>query len=171
MNHNQFISELYLHASALRGNAVKFTQNIDDAEDLLQDTMLKAMRYYKHFDRGINLRGWLFVIMKNTFLNTYKRDMRDFSLITRQEQLSSPDLMMSATRNTAESSFAMADITKALDSLSGIYRIPFIKYIEGYKYEEIAEELSIPLGTVKTRIHQGREILKKRLGVYKNCIN
>lgn len=171
MNVNQFNSELNLHASALRGHAIKFTQNIDDAEDLLQDTMLKAVRYYGQFDQGTNVRGWLFVIMKNTFLNNYKKDARELSLVMRQDELSSPNLMMSSTRNAAESAFALADITKALDALSSIYRIPFIRYVEGYKYEEIAEEFGIPLGTVKTRIYQAREILKKRLYVYKNRAN
>ncbi|KLT64345.1 RNA polymerase sigma factor [Pedobacter sp. BMA] len=171
MTTDQFNLQVYAHASALKSYAYKFTNNLDDADDLVQDTMMKAIRYYDKFEQGTNFKGWLFVIMKNTFINNYRKTVKVQAVVSQEEEISSSQLMSSSTRNQAEGAFAMADIKKALDKLPTAYSVPFIRYVEGYKYEEIAAELSIPLGTVKTRIHQARELLKKQLQVYKQKFN
>jgi RNA polymerase sigma-70 factor (ECF subfamily) len=88
------------------------------------------------------------------------------TLITQSEDISSANLHYSATRNDVESKFVLSDIHKALATLQPEYYVPFIKYFEGFKYHEIAEELDIPIGTVKTRIHVARGILKKYLKTY-----
>lgn len=151
----------------LFSHAMTLTRDEDDAKDLVQETLLKGVRFCGRFDPSTNLKGWLFVIMRNTFINNYRRAKAKQELITTEEEITYSQLAKSASSNHAVSSFALGDIAKAMDSLAGHYRIPFQRYFEGYKYEEIANELGIPLGTVKTRIHQAREQLKKYLRIYR----
>lgn len=171
MNANQFNLEINIHSAALKSYALKFTKDLEDADDLVQDTMVKAIRHFEKFQTGTNLKAWLFVILKNTFLNSYHRTAKKHALITQEDEISSANLMKSSASNAAVGSFVMGDIKKALDALPQAYAIPFTRYVEGYKYEEIAQELRIPIGTVKTRIHAARELLKKRLEIYKSRIN
>jgi len=161
---NELLNE---HSSVLKSFAFKFTRDSAVADDLFQDTMVKAIRYYDHFKEGTNIRGWLFTIMRNTFINDYRRDARKNALITQEEDISSAHLLQSSSRNAAEGKFAMADIQRTLAKLPKCYYDPFMRYFEGYKYHEIAEELDIPIGTIKTRIHMARVILKKQLKIYK----
>lgn len=125
------------------------------------------IRYFGQFKEGTHMRAWLFTIMRNTFINDYRRDTRKNALITHEDEISSANLLNSSSTNGAEGSFAMADIQKALSTLKPKYRIPFVKYFEGYKYEEIAQEMNIPIGTVKTRIHIARQTLQKQLKAYR----
>lgn len=166
MTKNEFNLQLNSHAGSLQSFALNFTKDVEDANDLVQDTMLKAVTYYSKFKEGTNLKGWLFTIMKNTFINNYRRLVKTNSLITQSEEISSSNLHYSATKNTSDSKFIIGDINKALATLQPEYYVPFIKYFEGYKYHEIAEILNIPIGTVKTRIHVARQILKKYLKTY-----
>jgi len=155
------------HTPNLKSFAYKFTKDSEVADDLYQDTMVKAIRYFAQFKEGTNMRAWLFTIMRNTFINDYRRDTRKNALITQEDEISSANLLKSSTTNRAEGSFAVADIQKALSTLEAKYRVPFVKYFEGYKYEEIAQEMDIPIGTVKTRIHIARQTLQKRLKAYR----
>ncbi|WP_316831718.1 sigma-70 family RNA polymerase sigma factor [Pedobacter aquatilis] len=157
---NKAADKLYIHA-------LKFTRDEDDAKDLLQDTLVKALRFSHRFDSETNLKSWLFVIMRNTFVNNYHKAKRKQDLMTVEDEISSEQLVLSATANKAASNFALSDINKALSTLSELYRVPFTRYVEGYKYEEIAAELNIPLGTVKTHIFEARRQLKKYLKVYR----
>ena len=166
MTQLQFNHQLYNYSGSLYSFALNFTKDVEDANDLVQDTMLKAVTYYSKFKEGTNLKGWLFTIMRNTFINNYRRMAKKTSLITQSEDISSVNLHYSASSNAAESKFVMADIEKALATLQPEYYVPFMKYFEGFKYHEIAEELNIPIGTVKTRIHVARGILKKYLKTY-----
>jgi RNA polymerase sigma factor (sigma-70 family) len=154
------------HKNALQAFALKYTQDIDDANDLVQDTLLKAFRYSGLFKQGTNLRGWLFTILKNTYINEYRRIKRKENVIVQTEEISNQNLSNNAESNTCNSKFVTDDINKILSKLQPEYYIPFVKYFEGYKYQEIAEMLDIPIGTVKTRIHLARQILKSRLKVY-----
>lgn len=155
-----------IHSVSLRLHALKFTNDVEDANDLVQDTLVKAIRFYKNFQEGTNIKGWLFVIMRNTFINNYRRIAKTRTLITQTDEISSVNLMHSSTKNQAEGKFIVGDINKALASLPEAYHTPFVKYFEGYKYHEIADMLQIPLGTVKTRIFVAREMLKKYLKTY-----
>ncbi|TCD28605.1 sigma-70 family RNA polymerase sigma factor [Pedobacter psychrodurus] len=171
MTINQFTSIIAKHDNELRNFAMKFTQDIDDANDLMQDTLVKAVRHFHQFQEDTNIKGWLYTIMRNTFINSYRKGVKSRDLITQSEDITYENLSYSATSNKAENNFVMGDIKGALDKLPAHLSIPFIRYVEGYKYHEISDKLNIPLGTVKTRIHEARKHLSKMLKVYKERIN
>ena len=150
---------------------MRFTHDEDEAKDLVQDTLLKGVRFCHKFDDGTNVKAWLYVIMKNTYINNYRRDQKRQEVVQVEDDISSASLLPSASRNIAESTFVMGDIQKAMDSIPENYRIPFKRYFEGYKYDEIAAELNIPLGTVKTHIFNARLLLKKYLKKYQDGID
>ncbi|KHJ36900.1 ECF RNA polymerase sigma factor SigR [Pedobacter glucosidilyticus] len=162
----EFNTLVMRQASSLKMYALHFTHDADDANDLVQDTMLKAITYYNKFKEGTNLKGWLYTIMKNTFINNYRRFVKINTFVTKTDEISSSQLSYSATVNGGEPKFVMDDIKKALSKLQEEYYVPFTMYFEGYKYHEIADHLAIPIGTVKTRIHVARKLLKKSLKAY-----
>lgn len=162
----EFNTLVMRQASSLKMYALHFTHDADDANDLVQDTLLKAITYYNKFKEGTNLKGWLYTIMKNTFINNYRRFVKISSFVTKTDEISSQQLSFSATANGGEQKFVMDDIKKALSSLQKEYYVPFTMYFEGYKYHEIADHLAIPIGTVKTRIHVARKLLKSDLKAY-----
>lgn len=166
MNTTEFNHELSTNKTALESFAFKFTQDYEDANDLVQDTLLKAMRYSDNFKDGTNFRGWLYTIMKNTFINGYRRAVKTRSLISLQDEIPIGQLKTGATGNAGENKFMREDIDNAMKKLQPEYLTPFIKYFEGFKYHEIADMLEIPIGTVKTRIHMARGMLKKNLKMY-----
>lgn len=159
-------AEICKHQNCLEAFALKFTGNTEDAGDLVQDTVIKAIRYHAMYKEGTNLRGWLYTIMRNTFINDYRKGAKRKSIMDTSEDLSSHQLSRSAASNLGENKFVMEDINKAMDKLPADYSVPFLKYFEGYKYHEIADELQIPIGTVKTRIHMARQALKAQLKMY-----
>ena len=151
---------------SLRPFAFKLTRDLDDANDLLQETLMKAFLNRDKFATGTNLKAWLYTIMKNTFITNYQRLVRRNAILDTTDSLHyfyAPD---GVAQNLALGSFIQEDATKALDSLDEIYRTPFTLYYKGYKYHEIADHLRIPIGTVKNRIHIARKELKKLLDVY-----
>lgn len=162
----EFNTLVMRQASSLKMYAMHFTHDTDDANDLVQDTLLKAITYYNKFKDGTNLKGWLYTIMKNTFINNYRRFVKISAFVTKSDEISSPNLMFSSAKNEGESKFIMDDIGWAMKKLPEEYRIPFTRYFEGHKYHEIADHLDIPIGTVKTRIHVARKLLKKYLKPY-----
>lgn len=159
-------NEICSHRSCLESFAMKFTADTEDANDLVQDTIIKAIRYHNLYREGTNLRGWLYTIMRNTFINDYRRNGRRRSVVIVTDDLNAHQLKNSASKNLGESKFVMEDINKAMQKLQPEYSIPFLRYFEGYKYHEIADELKIPIGTVKTRIHMARQSLKNQLKMY-----
>jgi RNA polymerase sigma factor (sigma-70 family) len=165
MNHPDNF-KIYDHKASLTTFAINFTRNEEDANDLVQDTMYRAMTYRNLYREGTNLQGWLYTIMRNVFINNYRKSTRRSSLIDTCDDLNSLQLSGSASFNKAEDKFLNDDLNKALKNLPSTFYVPFIKYFEGFKYHEIAEELGIPIGTVKTRIHYARQVLKKDLKMY-----
>ena len=153
-------------AKALKPFAVRLTKDTEDANDLLQETLLKAYTNREKFADGTNLKAWLYTIMKNTFITNYQRIVRRNTFIDNTSNLHYINSTATMTQNLAYSSFTMEDITYALNALDEVYRVPFVMYFRGYKYHEIAEQLQIPIGTVKNRIHIARKELKDSLKLY-----
>jgi RNA polymerase sigma factor (sigma-70 family) len=152
--------------SQLMQSALQFTQNTDDADDLVQETMFKAIRYENKFQEGTNIQAWLFTILRNTFINNYKAMGRRASVFVKNVDPWSYPVTDSTARNQGEGKLISEDVHKALADLDKEYAVPFLRYFEGYHYHEIAHQLGLPLGTVKTRIHVARRILKNKLKMY-----
>jgi len=163
---NIFGSLIKQEMPALKTLAMQLTKNQDDAKDLVQETLLKALRYQSKFSEGTNLKGWLFTILKNSFINQYRRMAKRKTFIDTTENTYFLDLPSHKSENQAELTFIRKDLQKAIGELSADLRVLFMLNLEGFKYHEIAEELNIPIGTVKTRIFVARRILRKKLAVY-----
>ena len=171
MENSNFNAEINTYQSTLKSFAIHFTKNLEDANDLVQETLLKAITYRDLYQDGTNLKAWLYTIMKNTYINGYRRATQKQSLIYTTDEITSAYLLKSSMHNRAGNTFVNEDIVKALNKLDVHHSTPFLRYFEGYKYHEIAEELNIPIGTVKTRIFIARKLLKKSLKMYKNGYN
>jgi len=150
----------------LRNYALSLTHDMDDTKDLVQDTILKAYRYKDRFQAGTNLRGWLYTILKNSFINNYRRDQKRNTFIDSTENTYFLDIPSHNIHNDAELHFIRKDLEEAVESLPLDLKVTFRMNAEGYKYQEIAEELAIPIGTVKTRIFIARRILREKLKDY-----
>lgn len=151
----------------LRAFALKLTHDQEEANDLLQDTMLKAFVNEEKFSEGTNLKGWLYTIMKNIFINKYRRAMKSAIFNDDTDNQYYINSGSNVSRNEGDSNLVMKDVSSAISDLSENLRTPFLLSYTGYKYEEIAHRLQIPLGTVKVRIHNARKELMKKLAVYK----
>lgn len=151
---------------ALKPMAMKLTRDADEAKDLLQETLLKAISNREKFAEGTNLKAWLYTIMKNTFITNYHRVVKRKTFIDTTENLHYINSTLHTTENRASTKLVMDDIEEAMQKLSYDYKTPFLMYFKGYKYHEIAEILDIPIGTVKNRIHIARKELKESLRSY-----
>lgn len=142
--------------------AYRLTRNYDDAQDLLQSTLLCALKSVGMYTEENNISGWLYTIMRNIFFNTTRHSGRCCCMekedIERMMQLGE-----NALNDNAEIAFDMSDIQRAIDTLDRPYKIPMSLYLSGYKYQEIAEKMGIPLGTVKSLIHASRVQLQETL--------
>lgn len=142
--------------------AYRLTRNYDDAQDLLQSTLLCALKSVGMYTEENNISGWRYTIMRNIFFNTTRHSGRCCCMekedIERMMQLGE-----NALNDNAEIAFDMSDIQRAIDTLDRPYKIPMSLYLSGYKYQEIAEKMGIPLGTVKSRIHASRVQLQETL--------
>lgn len=142
--------------------AYRLTRNYDDAQDLLQSTLLCALKSVGMYTEENNISGWHYTIMRNIFFNTTRHSGRCCCMekedIERMMQLGE-----NALNDNAEIAFDMSDIQRAIDTLDRPYKIPMSLYLSGYKYQEIAEKMGIPLGTVKSRIHASRVQLQETL--------
>jgi len=151
----------------LRPFALKLTRDSDDADDLIQETMVKAISNREKFAEGTNLKAWLYTIMKNTFITHYHRAVRRNTFIDTTDNLHYLNSPNHVTSNGSSSTFAMEDIHEAIEKLKPEFKEPFMMHFTGFKYHEIADHLSIPIGTVKNRIHIARKHLKEDLRTYK----
>lgn len=151
---------------SLRHYAYQLTRNVEDTNDLVQDTMLKALTYKDKFTDGTNLKGWLYTIMKNTFINNYRRMVKRNTFIDQTDNDYYLDSVSYSVKNDAEKKFMMRDIEEAIDLLPESLKKPFTMNAKGFKYHEIADILRIPIGTVKTRIFVARRQLREQLNEY-----
>lgn len=153
-------------SGSLKPFALRLTRDLEDANDLLQETLLKAFSNREKYKDGTNLKAWMYTIMKNTFITNYQRMVRKNTFIDSTDNLHYINSSTNTIENSAYGKFAMKDITKAIENLDDAYKIPFTMHFKGFKYHEIAEKLDIPIGTVKNRIHIARKELKYKLKNY-----
>lgn len=163
----EFDSKLQGLSRFLKPFALKLTRDAEDADDLMQETMLKAITNREKFAEGTNLKAWLYTIMKNTFITQYHRMVRRNTFIDTTDNLHYINSPSSVTQNDSAGRFAMEDIEDAITNLKDEYREPFLMHFRGFKYHEIAEHFEIPIGTVKNRIHIARKFLKDDLESYR----
>ena len=151
----------------LQGNllsfAYKLTTNKEEARDLLQDTTLKALDNEEKYVDNVNFKGWIFTIMRNIFINNYRQTVRKATVIDQTEDLYHLNISQDSGLSSPEGSYAVKEINQALDAFTDDYRIPFNMYVAGYKYNEIADKMGLPLGTVKSRIFFARKRLREQL--------
>ncbi|MCX6273308.1 MAG: RNA polymerase sigma factor [Bacteroidetes bacterium] len=151
--------------------AMTLTSNSEEAKDLVQDTYIKALTNRDKFEDNTNLKAWAFTIMKNTFINNYRRNIRTNAIIDTTEDLYFLNIPKESGIPSPESQISYKDIMKRVDLLDDDQRIPFVMHTQGYKYKEIAETLHISIGTVKSRIFFGRKKLMENLKGYQNRMN
>lgn len=172
-NDELFEKEFYPHINALYTFAFHLTYNEDDANDLVQDTYLKAYRFIDSFERGTNAKAWLFRILKNTFINEYRRKRKEPSKIDYEDVVKYQDaeennyIGFVDLRHEIFQGMLGDEITKAINSLDVEFRtIILLCDIEEFSYEEIAKILDIPIGTVRSRLHRARGMLKEKIKDY-----
>lgn len=155
----------------LQGNLLNFaymlTSNRDDAYDLLQDTTLKALDNEEKYSEGTNFKGWVFTIMRNIFINNYRRGVRTATVVDTTDNLYHLNLSQDSGYESPEDSYGASEIGQAINEFADEYRIPFSMHVAGYKYEEIAEKMNLPLGTIKSRIFTARKKLQQRFADYR----
>ena len=163
----EFNTRMLKEQSGLKHFALSLTRNADNAFDLLQDTLVKAISYREKFDEDTNLKAWLFTIMKNTFINNYRRQKKINAMVSQGDEQQLNRAFSQHFYEQSESRLTNKDIIKKIESLDEAYRAPFIKYYVGYKYEDIAQQMNLPLGTIKSRIFIARKILMEQLAEYR----
>jgi RNA polymerase sigma-70 factor (ECF subfamily) len=168
-----FNNEFLPHINSMYNFGYRLTLDRDDAKDLVQDTYLKAYRFIESFQRGTNAKAWLFRILKNSFINDYRKKSKEPSKVDYQEvetyynsdevdRQITPDLRVEALKDMIGD-----EISNALNALDVDFRTVIILCdLEGFKYEEMAKILDIPIGTVRSRLHRARNLLKEKLSEY-----
>ena len=167
MGNAKFQSNLMNLQANLLNFAYMLTSNRDDAYDLLQDTTLKALDNEDKYAKNTNFKGWVFTIMRNIFINNYRRAGRAATVVDTTENLYHLNLCQESGIETPEGAYGVNEISAAIDDIADEYRIPFVMHIQGYKYNEIAEHMNLPLGTVKSRIFFARKKLQSRFADYR----
>ena len=167
MNALQFQKKLLSMQENMMNFALMLTANRDDAQDLMQDTTLKVLDNQTKFVDNVNFKGWVLTIMRNIFINNYHRWVRTQTVVDQSVDLYNLDVVNESPSNSPDSSCHIQEIASAISGLNTELRIPFSMYVSGYKYQEIADKLQIPLGTVKSRIFFARQELQKVLKDYK----
>lgn len=164
---NTFKSSLLGMQGNLLSFALKLTLNRDEAHDLVQDTTLKALKNEEKFVDNANFKGWMFTIMRNIFINNYRKSSRENTIVDSSDDLYRLNLTQDSGLETPDGAFAISEISSIIAGFPDDFRKPFSMHIAGYKYEEIAERLQIPLGTVKSRIFFTRKRLREILKDYR----
>ena len=173
MASDEFEAEALRHLDALYRTALRMTRSEADAEDLVQETYIRAFRFRDQFTLGTNMKAWLFRILTNTFINTYRRKtaqpevtdlegIDEFSLYRRMADDRAASTLPDPEAELLNS-VVDTEVTDALEELPEKFRTTVLLDVEGFSYKEIAEMLGIPIGTVMSRLHRGRKFLQKRL--------
>jgi len=172
MTNAQFIEGWQKNHNLLKGFAMKLTKNYEDANDLLQETSLKAYTYRNQFKEGSNLRAWLSTIMRNTFINHLRRVKRRLTIHDGTDtSYYINNSLLKPERNTGESNVMLEELESIIESLDDSLKTPFLMYYQGYKYNEISQKLNKPLGTIKSKIFFARKELKSKIKQYYQMSN
>jgi|AntRauTorckE5430_2_1112549.scaffolds.fasta_scaffold00412_13 RNA polymerase sigma-70 factor (ECF subfamily) len=161
MTDQEFLNRIQVLDRLLNAIAFNLTRNKEDAGDLMQDTLLRAFTFRASFKEGTNFRAWICTIMRNTFVNAYRKKLVRRKVHETAELIPDVHGSLLPWYNDGVEQLRYNDIARHLEGLSGIYAIPFMLFLQGYTYVEIADFLSLPLGTVKSRIFCARVRLKK----------
>lgn len=160
----EFNQLLLSNTEFLKPFAFTLTRDNEVAKDLLQETMYRALANKEKYNVGTNIKAWLYTIMRNIFINNYRKKTKQKTVL---DNTATGDFLINynqyTTVNAAESILMLKDIQSAIDKLPAIFSKPFMLYFEGYKYHEIADMMHEPLGTIKSRIHFARKLLKEQL--------
>jgi RNA polymerase sigma-70 factor (ECF subfamily) len=168
----EFEEQALPHLDSMYSAALRMTRNPSDAEDLVQEAILLAFRHFDQFQSGTNIRAWLFRILTNTFINSYRKKSREPERVDLPEVEDFYFLSQAARNNELGedpesqilSKFAYNDIMAAIDRLPEEFRLVVVmNAVEGFAYQEIADILNIPIGTVRSRLYRGRKVLQKHL--------
>lgn len=164
MNDTQFSQELSKVNNLLFAFALRLTRSKDDAKDLMQETAMRAYRHRDKFTLGTNFKSWISTIMRNTFINSYRKEKNRKAVNQPIENFSFALENNSTIPNRGEHDIRLNELTRQLTSVGELYSVPFLMFYRGYEYQEIAEHLSIPIGTVKSRIFFCRKRMKEKIG-------
>lgn len=163
MSNIEFNTLLMSNADYLKPFAITLTRDTETAKDLLQETMFRALANQEKYNVGTNIKAWLYTIMRNIFINNYRRKAKQHTVLDSSDNEFLLNHNQYAIANTAESNLKLKDIRQAIHHLPEIFKTPFVLYFEGYKYNEISSLLQEPLGTIKSRIHFARKLLKEQI--------
>ena len=163
MNALQFQKKLLSLQENMMNFALTLTADKNDAQDLMQDTTLKVLDNQEKFVDNVNFKGWVLTIMRNIFINNYHKIVRTQTVVDQDIDLENLDIMNDSGFDNPDGAYQIQEITSAIESLNEELKVPFSMFVSGYKYNEIAEALDVPLGTVKSRIFFARQELKKKL--------
>ncbi|GAB3005762.1 RNA polymerase sigma factor [Niabella terrae] len=167
MEKEKEFSELLVdNAGFLKPFAVNLTKNNESANDLYQETLYKALANREKYNTGTNIKAWLFTIMRNIFINDYRRNAKRRTVLDNTPEDYLINMRQVSVVNSAESTLRQKEIEAAIEGLPETFKVPFKLYFEGYKYQEISEYLDEPLGTIKSRIHFARKLLKEQINRY-----
>lgn len=157
MDTQEFDSLVLTNADVLKPFAITLTKDHEAARDLCQETLYKAFAYRKMYNAGTNIKAWLYTIMRNIFINEYRRNNRKRVIIDTLTTIQ-PQFVFSVEMN-----LRLKEIYAAINQLPEIFKTSCLLYLQGYKYHEIAQSLNQPLGTIKSRIHFAKKMLQKQL--------
>ena len=162
----EFNQLLLANAEFLRPFAITLTRDNETAKDLFQETLFRALANKEKYNVGTNIKAWLYTIMRNVFINNYRRKARQNTVLDNTPNDFLLDYNQTVSNNGAEATIHLKEIQAAIYELPGIFSQPFMLYFDGYKYHEIADMLKEPLGTIKSRIHFARKLLKAQIQRY-----
>jgi RNA polymerase sigma factor (sigma-70 family) len=163
MSITDFNTLLLNNTDFLKPFAITLTRDNETAKDLLQETLYRALSNSDKYNVGTNIKAWLYTIMRNIFINNYRRKSKQNTVLDSTPNDFLLDYNQVTIANAAESKLRLKDIQEAIQGLPGIFRNPFLLYVDGFKYHEIADMLEEPLGTIKSRIHFARKLLKSQV--------
>jgi RNA polymerase sigma-70 factor (ECF subfamily) len=166
MSNAEFTMLLTENSEFLRPFAINLTKDHESAKDLYQDTLYRAFSNKDKYNVGTNIKAWLYTIMRNIFINDYRKKAKQSTVFDNTPNDYLIDQTSNKVINQAITNLNLREVQEMIHSLPELFRTPFNLYYEGYKYNEIAEALNEPLGTIKSRIHFARKILKQKIERY-----